>query len=58
MEEQINNLVPVKASELLKKCKNKEDLRNICRELGKKLFYIMIFIGYFTKDNIALLNLI
>jgi hypothetical protein len=34
MEYQDHDLVPVQASELMKKCKNKEDLINICRELG------------------------
>ena len=35
MEGNEQNLVPVPASELLKKCKKKEDIINICRELGK-----------------------
>ena len=34
------NLVKYEASELLKKCKCREDIINICRELGK-LIYIM-----------------
>ena len=34
MEENIPNLVPLPASELLKKCRKKEDLINICRKLG------------------------
>jgi len=35
MQEIRPNLVPVPATELLRKCKKKEDLINICRELGK-----------------------
>ena len=41
MMEQQQNLVSYKASELLKKCKCREDIINICRELGN-LIYIMI----------------
>lgn len=41
------NLVPVPASELLKKCKKKEDIINICRELGKFYYINYYLIGYF-----------
>ena len=35
MEDQAQGLVPIKAEELQKKCKNREDITNLCRELGK-----------------------
>ena len=41
MQQQQENLVPYQASELLKKCKCREDITNICRELGN-LYYIKI----------------
>jgi len=47
MESRNVNLVPVPATELLKKCKNKEDIINLCRELGNYDIYIIIIIGYF-----------
>ena len=47
MEGENLNLVPVPASQLLKKCRNKEDIVNICRELGKKIFFIILNIGFF-----------
>ena len=36
MENQAEGLVPIKAEELQKKCKCREDITNLCRELGKK----------------------
>ena len=47
MESRNVNLVPVPATELLKKCKNKEDIINLCRELGNYDIYIITSIGYF-----------
>ncbi len=35
MENSINQLVKVPAKDLLEKCKCKEDIVNLCRELGK-----------------------
>ena len=35
MENNQNNLVPYNARELIKKCKTKQDIINICREIGK-----------------------
>lgn len=34
MEQQNNNLVKIRASELLSKCKSKEDMKNLSREMG------------------------
>ena len=34
MQQEEQQLVTVSASELLKKCRNKEDIINICREVG------------------------
>lgn len=45
MEGELQNLVPVAATELLKKSQNKEDLINIYRKLGKKYNYIILSIG-------------
>lgn len=39
MENQMQQLVPVSAEDLLKKCKCREDLTNLCRELGKSIKY-------------------
>jgi len=39
MENQIQQLVPISAEDLLKKCKCREDLTNLCRELGKFIKY-------------------
>ena len=47
MEFSNSNLVPVPAADLLKKCKNKEDIANFCRELGKINNNIIIIIGFF-----------
>ena len=47
MNPQNSNLVPVPAAELLKKCRNKEDIVNFCRELGKFKYNIFIFVGFF-----------
>jgi hypothetical protein len=41
------NLVHIPATELLQKCKNKEDIINLCRELGNYDIYIIIIIRYF-----------
>ena len=50
--EQINqHLIPVSATEILKKCKNKEDIVNICRELGKYIFVILFDIGYYFPNE-------
>lgn len=35
MNQNNTNLIPVPAADLLKKCKNKENIINIARELGK-----------------------
>ena len=35
MKDNVNNLVPYNARELIKKCKTKKDIINICREIGK-----------------------
>ena len=52
MESSNINLVPVSATELLKKCKNKEDIVNFCRELGKINVRIIVYIGfYFPKEK-------
>jgi hypothetical protein len=40
MESRANNLVPYNAKELIKKCRSKQDITNICREIGKKHFLI------------------
>ena len=52
MQEIRPNLVPVPATELLRKCKKKEDLINICRELGKfnNIWYYPIGY-YFPKEK-------
>ena len=43
MDNQGQNLVPISASDLLKKCRNHEDIKNITRELGKSKFkYLFI----------------
>ena len=34
MEPLNTNLVPVCATDLIRKCRNKEDITNFCRELG------------------------
>ena len=34
MQQEEQQLVRVSASELLKKCRNKEDIINFCREVG------------------------
>ena len=34
MNQENNNLVKIKASELLNKCKSKEDMKNLSREMG------------------------
>ena len=34
MEKVQNNILPYPAFELIKKCKYKEDITNICREIG------------------------
>ena len=34
MEQQRQQLVAVSASDLLKKCRNREDIVNFCREVG------------------------
>ena len=36
MENQAPGLVPIKAEELHKKCRCREDIINLCRELGNK----------------------
>lgn len=41
MIENNENLVAYPASELLKKCKCREDIVNVCRELGKKQLLII-----------------
>ena len=52
MEYSNTNLVTVPASDLLKKCKNKEDITNFCRELGKINNNIIIILGfYFPKEK-------
>lgn len=45
------HLVPVPASDLLKKCRNKEDIINICRELGNILFFIIFILGYYFPNQ-------
>ena len=45
-----SRLVPYHAEELLKKCKYKEDIVNICREMGN-------FFGYYLK-NLVLMDII
>ena len=35
MQQEGQQLVAVSASELLKKCRNREDIVNFCREAGK-----------------------
>jgi len=35
MQQEAQQLVTVSASELLKKCRNREDIINFCREIGK-----------------------
>lgn len=45
MENSSNNLVPCNAAEIIKKCRSKEDIQNICREIG--ILFINLFIGYY-----------
>ena len=41
MQKEQGRLVPYPAEELLKKFKCKEDIINICREMGKDIFLIL-----------------
>lgn len=41
MEGPQQNLIPISASKILSKCKTSEDIKNICREVGKILIYII-----------------
>ena len=34
MEQNNQNLVPISASDILKKCRSHEDIKNIAREIG------------------------
>lgn len=38
MEDQNQNLVPISVSNLIKKCRSHEDIKNITRELGKFIY--------------------
>lgn len=41
MNQENNNLVKIKASELLNKCKSKEDMKNLSREMGQIIFIML-----------------
>lgn len=52
---QNQGIVKIKASELIKKFKHKEDRFNFCRQKGKSILFIIfnliIFIGYWLPDK-------
>jgi hypothetical protein len=41
MIERQNNLIKINASELIQKCRSKEDMVNLSREMGKLLFLML-----------------
>ena len=51
MQQNNNSLIPVPASHLLQKCKCHEDLVNICREIGKFIFYNALNIGFYFPNE-------
>ena len=52
------NLVHIPAKELLQKCKNKEDIINLCRELGNYDIYIIIIIRYFfSREKVSIVSI-
>jgi hypothetical protein len=46
---QDNRNILIKASDIIAKCKSKEDRINICRELGNKKFFNSI--GYYLPSD-------
>ena len=44
-------LVPIQASELIKKCRCHEDLVNFCREIGKENSYNILSRIFFPEGN-------
>ena len=51
MEQNNQNLVPISASDILKKCRSHEDIKNIAREIGNYNNTIIFKIGYIFPDE-------